>query len=107
MATKAEDLSARNIEQEFIDASAALPDLLVSADSHIDEPEDLWNELPKVIQEQLPPIRKWTPENRPQGGVNPEIRIEHMDLDNVAAEVLYPTSTLRAFNRPQGAVSYL
>ena len=45
MATKAEDLSARNIEQKFIEASAALPDLLVSADSHIDEPEDLWNEL--------------------------------------------------------------
>ena len=103
MATRAEDLSARNIEQEFIDASAALPELLVSSDSHIDEPEDLWDAVPAELREQLPPIRKWTPENRPQGGVNPKIRIEHMDLDNVAAEVLYPTSTLRAFNRPQAA----
>ncbi len=103
MVTKAEDLSARNIEQVFIDEAAKLPDLLVSSDSHVDEPVDLWKDLPADVREQLPPIPAWTPETRAAGGLDPKIRIEHMDLDNVTAEVLYPTATLRAFNKPQKA----
>lgn len=103
MATKADELSARRIEQDFIEAGRRLPDLLVSSDSHVDEPVDLWNSLPAEIREQLPPIPKWTPDNRPAGGADPKVRIEHMDLDGVAAEILYPTATLRAFNRPQRA----
>ena len=103
MATKAEDLSARNIDQESRERAARIPELLVSADSHVDEPTDLWDELPADIREQLPPIRVWTADNRPAGGNDPKIRIEHMDLDHVAAEILYPTSTLRVFKRPQKA----
>lgn len=103
MVTKAADLSARNIEQIYVDKAAALPELLVSSDSHIDEPADLWDELPADLRDVLPPIPKWTADKRPEGGLNPKIRIEHMDLDAVAAEVLYPTTTLRAFNKPQKA----
>jgi predicted TIM-barrel fold metal-dependent hydrolase len=103
MATKAEDLSARTIDQNSRDIAAKIPDLLVSADSHVDEPADLWDELPAALREQLPPIAKWTPETRPAGGLDPRIRVEHMDLDSVAAEILYPTAVLRAFNKPQEA----
>jgi predicted TIM-barrel fold metal-dependent hydrolase len=103
MATKAADLSARNIEQVFIDKAAHIPDLLVSSDSHVDEPADLWSELPADLREQLPVIPAWSKDKRPQGGLDPKIRIEHMDLDGVAAEILYPTTTLRAFNKPQKA----
>lgn len=103
MATKAEDLSARTIDQTSIDKAAKIPHLLVSADSHVDEPADLWDELPSELREQLPKIPLWPEDKRPQGGLDPKIRIEHMDLDEVAAEVLYPTASLRAFAVPQQA----
>lgn len=103
MATKAEELSARDIEDPYVEEGAKIPDLLVSADSHVDEPPTLWDELPAELREQLPVIPAWTAETRPQGGLDPKIRIEHMDLDGVAAEILYPTAVLRAFNKPQKA----
>jgi predicted TIM-barrel fold metal-dependent hydrolase len=103
MATRAEDLSARTIDQTSIDKAGEIPDLLVSADSHVDEPADLWDGLPSELREQLPKIPIWPEDKRPQGGLDPEIRIEHMDLDKLAAEVLYPTATLRAFAAPQQA----
>lgn len=101
MAVKAEDLSARNMAIE--EGTVQIPDLLVSSDSHVDEPADLWADLPQEMQDELPPIPVWPADKRPQGGLNPKIRIEHMDLDKVAAEVLYPTTTLRAFNKSQKA----
>jgi len=103
MATKIEDLSARTIEQSYVQKAAAIPSLLVSADSHVDEDPNLWSSLPADIQAQLPKITAWTKDIRPEGGLNPKIRIEHMDLDGVAAEILYPTATLRVFAAPHAA----
>jgi len=103
MATQAKELSARDIEQEFHDAAANIPPLLVSSDSHVDEPADLWNALPANLRDDLPKIPAWTPDKRPEGGNDPKIRIEHMDLDGVAAEILYPTALLRAFRAPKEA----
>jgi predicted TIM-barrel fold metal-dependent hydrolase len=103
MAIRAEDLSARTIDAESREKAAAIPELLVSADSHIDEPPDLWESLPPDIRDELPVITAWTEDQRPQGGLDPDLRIEHMDLDGVAAEVLYPTATLRAFRVSQKA----
>jgi predicted TIM-barrel fold metal-dependent hydrolase len=97
------ELSARTIEKPFIDKSVAIPSLLVSADSHIDEPVTLWDSLSAEQRSQLPALKAWTKETRAEGGLNPKIRIEHMDLDGVAAEVLYPTMVLRAFASPQEA----
>jgi predicted TIM-barrel fold metal-dependent hydrolase len=103
MATKTEDLSARTIEQTFVQKAAAIPRLLVSADSHVDEDPNLWSGLSEDIRAQLPKITSWTKDKRPEGGLDPKIRIEHMDLDGVAAEILYPTATLRAFAAPKEA----
>lgn len=103
MATKAAELSARTIEETFHRKAAEIPELLVSADSHVDEPPTLWDGLPEDLRDQLPAIIDWPEDRRPQGGLHPDVRIEHMDLDGVAAEILYPTSTLRAFRAPHKA----
>jgi predicted TIM-barrel fold metal-dependent hydrolase len=97
MAIKMDDLSARTVDQTFKTKAADIPTLLVSADSHVDEDPKLWNSLPAHMQEELPKITAWTPDKRPQGGNDPKVRLEHMDLDGVTAEILYPTATLRAF----------
>jgi predicted TIM-barrel fold metal-dependent hydrolase len=103
MATKNEELSARTISQTFVQKAAAVPSFLVSADSHVDEDPKLWDELSADIRAALPKITAWTKDVRPEGGLDPKIRIEHMDLDGLAAEILYPTATLRAFATSQKA----
>jgi predicted TIM-barrel fold metal-dependent hydrolase len=103
LATIAKDLSIRTIEKKFHEAAAEIPPLLISSDSHVDEPADLWKSLPQTFSDDLPIIPDWPAEKRPQGGKDPKVRIEHMDLDGVAAEILYPTALLRAFRAPQKA----
>ncbi len=103
MATKTEELSARTIDQGFKEKAGGIPSLLVSADSHVDEPVSLWDEVPSELRAQLPRITAWTKDKRPEGGLDPNIRLGHMDLDGVAAEILYPTATLRAFAAPKEA----
>lgn len=103
MATKNEELSARSISQSFVQKAAAIPSFLVSADSHVDEDPKLWDSLPADIRAELPKITAWTKDVRPEGGLNPKVRIEHMNLDGLAAEILYPTATLRAFASPHKA----
>ena len=101
MATTLDDMSARYIDAESRAAADKIPSLLVSADSHLDEPLDLWAGLPAKMREHIP-VRKPFPEGtRPAGGLDPKIRIEHMDLDGIAAEVIYPTAALRLFDLPQ------
>ena len=71
---------------------------IISADSHVMEPEDLWNRnLPPGLKEKYPkfPARN-SPGEKP-GGWNPRARIDEMEIDGVSAEVLYPTLGLRLF----------
>ncbi|HEY4134045.1 MAG TPA: amidohydrolase family protein [Alphaproteobacteria bacterium] len=97
-------MSARTVEDKYAAAAETkVPKLLVSADSHVDEPIALWDSLPADQREQLPKLVTWDNSKRAAGGLDPKIRIEHMDLDGVSAEVLYPTITLRAFAAPQKA----
>ena len=98
VATIAKDLSIRTIEKKFHEAAAEIPPLLISSDSHVDEPADLWKSLPQTFSDDLPIIPNWPADKRPQGGKDPKVRIEHMDLDGVAAEILYPTALLRALS---------
>jgi len=94
-------MSARVVEEKFAEAAKTkVPKLIVSADSHVDEPIDLWKHLSADEQSKLPKLVTWDNNKRPAGGLDPKIRIEHMDLDGVAAEVLYPTIVLRAFTAP-------
>ncbi len=80
---------------------------IISADSHVMEPEDLWNRnLPPGLKEKYPkfPARN-SPGEKP-GGWNPRARIDEMEIDGVSAEALYPTlgyaclrSRIRSFKR--------
>jgi predicted TIM-barrel fold metal-dependent hydrolase len=73
-------------------------EIIVSADSHIMEPDDLWlKNLPPSLKDKYPkyPPRK-APGEKP-GGWDPRARIKEMEVDGVAAEVLYPTLGLRLF----------
>lgn len=100
MALTIEQMSSRNIDDTLAEKISDIPSLLVSADAHVDEPVDLWDEFPAEVRKQLPKLGR-PAEDRPQGGLNPEIRLEHMDLDGVTADVLYPTAVLRAFTQPK------
>ena len=101
MATTLDNMSARYIDPKLKDATERIPSLIISADSHIDEPLDLWSKLSIDLKKHIPQRLAFPAGTRPLGGVDPKIRIEHMDLDGVAAEIIYPTATLRLFAKPR------
>ena len=96
MNTALDDMSARIVDPRMRAAAAKIPTFIVSADGHVDEPADLFDRLPGHIRERI--VRpKIMLDTRPKGGQDPKIRIVDMDMDGVAAEVLYPTFTLGLF----------
>jgi predicted TIM-barrel fold metal-dependent hydrolase len=97
MTTTFDDLSARIIDDDSKAAAENIPEFIVSADSHVDEPVDLWYGLPEDGLAEIPQRIPFPPGTRPEGGADPKIRIEHMDLDGMSAEVLYPTAALKLF----------
>jgi hypothetical protein len=97
MAIAIEEMSARTADDKYVEKAKSLPSLIVSADSHVDEPITLWDSMPANLREQLPQLMSYPADKRPQGGLDPKQRLIDMDRDGVAAEVLYPTVTLRTF----------
>ncbi|MBT3792700.1 MAG: amidohydrolase family protein [Rhodospirillales bacterium] len=95
-----DDMSARYATDEMRKAAEKLPEFIVSADGHVDEPVDMFAELPAEIRDAIkrPKIMQDT---RPKGGIDPKVRITDMELDGLAAEVLYPTFTLGLFSQEQ------
>jgi predicted TIM-barrel fold metal-dependent hydrolase len=100
MATTLDDMSARYATDEMKKAGEKVPQFIISADGHVDEPPDMFKELPQDIQDTIkrPKIMLDT---RPKGGVDPKARLKDMDMDGVAAEVLYPTFVLGLFGQEQ------
>ena len=78
--------------------SVTANEILVSADSHIMEPPDLWEKkLPAALKDKIPKFgprrsRTWKP-----GGYDPKARLEEMAVDGVTVEVLYPTLGLHLY----------
>ncbi|HLI28768.1 MAG TPA: amidohydrolase family protein [Chloroflexota bacterium] len=76
-------------------------EVIISADSHVMEPHDLWEKrLPASLRDQAP---RYPPHKvgegfqaRP-GGTDPSKRLEEMAQDGLSAEVLYPTLGLGQF----------
>jgi predicted TIM-barrel fold metal-dependent hydrolase len=65
---------------------------LVSADSHVIEPQDLWAErLPQRWRDQAPRFPGAAVYQGRPGGTDPKLRLEDLKADGVSAEVLYPT----------------
>lgn len=76
-------------------------ELLISADSHVMEPPDLWvTGVPAAFRDQaprFPPHRVGEGFQKHPGGQDPHARIKEMAEDGVSAEVLYPTLGLDLF----------
>ena len=95
-----DQMSARYATDEMKEAAKKVPQFIVSSDGHIDEPLDLFDELPEEIRKKIN-RPKLMLENRPKGGTDPVVRIKDMELDGLAAEVLYPTFSLALFSQEQ------
>jgi uncharacterized protein len=84
-------------------------EVIISADSHVTEPEDLWaTRLPIQLRDQAPEFKRrerkrdarWADKGLGGvlGGRDPLARVREMEEDGVSAEVLYPTLALRLFS---------
>lgn len=75
--------------------------LIISADSHVMEPADLWTrQMPAALRDVAPtfkPLPKGPGFDNHPGGTDPRERVREMATDGVSAEVLYPTHGLRLF----------
>lgn len=86
----------------------AKPEPLISADSHISEPANLWDErLPKRFTDrwlrrpsEVTNHDRLHPRTSRPGGWDPEARLRDMAVDGVVAEVLYPTSATGIYRKP-------
>jgi predicted TIM-barrel fold metal-dependent hydrolase len=78
-----------------------MEELLISADSHVMEPHDLWeNALTPRFGDAAPKFKKLEVGESFQhhpGGTDPHARVKEMAQDGVSAEVLYPTLGLSLF----------
>jgi predicted TIM-barrel fold metal-dependent hydrolase len=75
-----------------------MSELIISADSHVIEPNDLWTErLPARFKEQAPKYAKRTVFEAHDGGKDPVRRVKEMAMDGVSCEVLYASLALNQF----------
>jgi len=80
-------------------------DLLLSADSHVIEPHNLWVErLPAPYRDQAPRYPERTVFQAREGGSNPVARVKEMAVDGVSAEVLYASLALDQFAQADAAL---
>ena len=65
---------------------AQMPNM-ISTDSHVMEPDELWQQLPPRLRQLLPnvPFR-----NSPPGALKADLRLKDQNNDGVAAEILFP-----------------
>lgn len=71
--------------------------MLISADSHVIEPDDLWvRKLSARFQANAPKYPSH-PFKHQDGGVDPAKRVAEMATDGVSAEVLYPSLNMDQF----------
>lgn len=89
------------ITEKGTEAQGLAPELarevLISADSHIIEPLDLWEkQAPASLQSEFPAFTRQGAGDK-SGGTVPAQRVEEMAADGVSGEFLYPTLGLRLF----------
>ena len=74
-------------------------EVIISSDSHIHEPYDLWAKAVPWAIDQMPAFepRRVGPGGAKPGGEDPLARVQEMAQDGVSAEVLYPTFGLKLF----------
>ncbi len=80
---------------------------MISADSHVMEPADLWTtRLDRAYRDRAPVFKPRTQDQFQghPGGHDPRARITEMEQDGVSAEVLYPTLALTLFGLRDAAL---
>lgn len=84
-----------------------MSEVIISADSHVMEPHDLWStRLPAALRDKaptFPPPQSGPGFDHHPGGSDPHARVREMAVDGVSAEVLYPTLGLRLFGMDDAA----
>jgi predicted TIM-barrel fold metal-dependent hydrolase len=89
-------------------SSLSAAEIIISADSHVMEPHELWvQRLPAAFADTAP--RFAAPKVgegllQHDGGFNAHVRIREMAEDGVSAEVLYPTLGLKLFGLDDAAL---
>ncbi|MEK7333886.1 MAG: amidohydrolase family protein [Candidatus Binatota bacterium] len=82
--------------------------IIISADSHVMEPPDLWKkQVPEKYREQaplFPPHKVGEGFQAHAGGWDPNERLKEMEVDGLRAEVLYPTLGLDLFGLDDAAL---
>jgi predicted TIM-barrel fold metal-dependent hydrolase len=79
-------------------AQGVIDDLVISADSHVMEPADLWtSRLPKGLRDQAPTFPTGGSDQSKPGGWDPTERLKEMAVDGVSLEVLYATRGMTLF----------
>ena len=75
--------------------------VIISADSHVMEPVDLWKKgVPEKYRDAAPlypPHKLGEGFQQREGGWDPNARITEMEIDGLSAEVLYPTLLLKLY----------
>jgi uncharacterized protein len=93
--------------------AAPAGEVLISADSHVSESLDLWEErLPARYSESERSLRSRTSQIHDQlhrqagrpGGYDPLARLGDMAIDGVVAEVLYPTRAVQLYRKEDHAL---
>jgi predicted TIM-barrel fold metal-dependent hydrolase len=80
------------------ESAATVNEILISADSHVIEPEGLWKtQLQSAFGDRAPGFGGRRRGDHP-GGMDKGERVAEMTADGVSAEVLYPTHGLRALS---------
>ena len=83
-------------------------EIIISADSHVMEPPDLWKTgVPPPFRESaplFPPHKVGEGFQHHPGGHDPHERIKEMEVDGLTAEVLYPTLGLDLFGLDEAAL---
>src|SRR5581483_1631542 len=75
-------------------------DKIVSSDSHIMEPPDLWEaNLTPSLKAKFPQFPPRSTAGEKPGGHDPRARLDEMAVDGVSAEVLYATHGAHAVHR--------
>lgn len=90
------------------EAKGVNQEIIISADSHVMEPPDLWvNGVPERFREsapKFPPHKVGEGFQQHPGGWDPHERIKEMETDGLSAEVLYPTLGLDLFGLDDAAL---
>jgi predicted TIM-barrel fold metal-dependent hydrolase len=73
---------------------APLPPM-ISTDSHVMEPDELWNGLPERLRANLPAVNFGG--LRPDGAGDPRARILDQDVDGIGAEIIFPNYGMALF----------